>query len=585
MANIFDQFDTAPQANVFDQFDSAPAQPGTTPSEPLNGSDEGFLPDSAKSAIGGVNSLAPTIAGLPMDTTVNLANLGIAGYGMAKQGVGQALGYKPHEIDMPEPIDPSKVWLSSGWLKNKGEEAMGPVFSPASDEPLQQDIHRAASILGAGAMAPAAGVKQAAANVARMTPSVVGEYAGRKLFPDQPLAPIAGMLVAPAVASKLGSKVAGYVDKKAAEIATKRAQSAIKDAILKESQKAGYVVTPSLAHAGMGSRALEGLSGLAKTKQLAQIKNQKITESLVRKEFGLPDDVPLSRELMQGIRKESFQRGYAPVRQAGTVKADAQYAKDLDSVTKQYTGAARSFPDAVSDDVTKLANNIRVKSFDSGDAVDMIQNLRDTSSKLYAQGDKGLGKASRKLAEALEGQLERHLSAQGNADALAAFKNARVNMAKTHTVEDAINGGMIDAKKIGAMYAKGKPLSGNLETIGKFANTYNDVVGIPKSGYSNPLTVLDYFTMGGGAGLANPYLASIPAARMGARYGIMSQPYQKAFVTPSHGSNMYMRLLKSGVSPGEINRIMALPKESQAAAMAIMLEQLNQSQEATPQTR
>lgn len=337
-------------------------------------------------------------------------------------------------------------------------------------------------------------------------------------------------------------------------------RNSVRDATLKEVQAAGYVVPPSMAGAGLGSRILEGLSGKYKTNQLAGIKDQQVTDALLRKSVGLADDAPLTSEAMQKIRADAFQAGYVPVARAGgAIKTDAAYQKQLDDLVADFQGAARSFPGAVRDDINNLVNGIpgmhggprvgtlKVPEFDSGDAIKMIQILRDKASAAYASGDAALGKAAKGAAKAIEDQIERGLATKGE-DGVALlneFRKSRTLMAKAHTAEDAIRegGGVADAKVLGRKLQNGKPLTGEQATIGRFANNFGDVAGIPKSGNANPFTIVDAGVGGLGIGSVNPWLAALPIARVAARNTILSQPYQRAFVNPgSYGPGLLPRI-------------------------------------------
>ena len=98
MANAFDQFDAKPQANAFDQFDQQTAVETPIPTQSTTAADVGLA------AVGGANTLAPSLLGMPMDVMQNIGNLGLAGYGAVRGKIGEALGetgYIP-----PEPFKP-----------------------------------------------------------------------------------------------------------------------------------------------------------------------------------------------------------------------------------------------------------------------------------------------------------------------------------------------------------------------------------------------------------------------------------------------------------------------------------------------
>lgn len=513
-----------------------------------------------------------------------------------------------------------------------------------------------------------------------------------------------------AVANKAGD----WLAKKAADLAARKAANSVKDATLHEALDAGYRVPASMMpDSGATARVLEGVSGKYKTNQLAGIKNQQVTDSIVRKSMGMADDAPITSEAMQNIRNTAFRSGYEPVASVGQIKTDDVYKKAMDSIVDKYQGASRSFPGAASDDVTNailgqsvggspgktlfvdgagrivqdvkipqepklrsllhelkqsggisnkeladlgvekvsqsypglIRNNggksmddvvewleqhqwidasqvkwaddnmpggshelaremlrdalgknpaihpldepavyayrdalknldeqgirvvkipgadptikggLKVDSFDAGDAIKMTQILRDEASTAYASGNKALGKAKKEAAKAIEDQIERGLFSMGadGSKLLGGFRDARKTMAKAHDVEDAIRegAGMVDAKAFARKFQKGAPLSDGLDTIGKFANVFGDVAGIPKSGHANPLTALDFMQMSGTGPLGmiatgNPFGAlgavALPAARIGARYGLLSDVMQHSMARPDYAIGTFPRV-------------------------------------------
>jgi len=111
------------------------------------------------------------------------------------------------------------------------------------------------------------------------------------------------------------------------------------------------------------------------------------------------------------------------------------------------------------------------------------------------------------------------------------FKESRILMAKAHTVENAVKegGGHVDAMKLASRVQAGKPMTGELATIGKFANNFGDVARIPKSGDANPFTALDFMAGGLGYGIS-PVSLALPAARVASRGAILSGPVQNSLV-------------------------------------------------------
>lgn len=361
---------------------------------------------------------------------------------------------------------------------------------------------------------------------------------------------VAGQQVGRRAGEFLSSRLAAQ----RAQLAMQQGQNAERDATIAAVREAGYLIPPSSVNPSFGNQVLESISGKIATAQTAASKNQAITEKLIRRSVGLADDAPITKEAMQKIRKEAFDAGYKPVKQAGAMPADPAFVKALDDVVSKYQGAARSFPGAVSDDVTNLVNGYRVSQFNSGDAIDAIQILRDRASTAYASGNKELGKASREVANALEDQIERNLSAAGQdgAEMLGAFRAARQLMAKTHTVESSVRAGSgnVTAASIGREFQKGRPLTGELETVGRFANVFPRAAQAPQvvagPAVHNLKSGLAALMGGGGAAAFGPVgmtVAAVPfVAPPIARSALFSRGAQAA-LTPSYQPNMLSRAL------------------------------------------
>jgi hypothetical protein len=503
----------------------------------------------------------------------------------------------------------------------------------------------------------------------------------------------------------VANKAVSMISQKLSALAEAKSRNSVLDQTLKETIEAGYKVPPSMMpDSGITARILEGVSGKYKTNQLAGIRNQEVTDNLARAYNKLPKDAPITSEAMQGIRASEYAKGYEPVANIGEIPTDKVYADALEAIVSKNKGAARSFPGAVSDDVSsaifgkatggtaektifvdgmgqivhgvnvppspktrsllhelkqsgglsnselsdlgvegvnksypglmrkdggktmdrvvewmegsgwispqdvamadksgvggshelardmlrsalnkdpvihpvdgeavynhssllqsledkgirqvKIPGNesksvpaLNVDTFDAGDAIKMTQILRDDAGKAFASGDKALGRAKKDAAKAIEDQIERHLFSMGKdgGDLLKNFRATRTAMAKSHTTEDAIRegGGRVDAKVFGRRIQSGKPLTDEGRTIGNFANNFRDVAGIPQSGHANPFTVLDMFSGGLGAGMANPAVLGLPAARVAARYGVLSPFAQRAISAPSYEMSPALRM-------------------------------------------
>jgi hypothetical protein len=283
------------------------------------------------------------------------------------------------------------------------------------------------------------------------------------------------------------------------------------------------------------NRALEGFSGKAATAQSAAIKNQSVTNDLARKSLGLAEDAPLTKETLAGVRSEVGQ-AYEAVRGAGTITTDAKYTSELLNISKKYQGASADFPELAKNEIGAVVDAVNKKQFSASSAIDAISILRDKTSAAFSSGDKALGNAYREASAALEDAIDRNLQASGKADLLGSFRNARQTIAKTYSVEKALNEstGNVSAQKLAAQLGRGKPLSGELKTAAQFAQAYPKAAQEISSSMPG-VSPLDYgFSAGTAMATGNPLALSAVAARPMIRSGILSGPYQKYMTTPDY---------------------------------------------------
>ena len=441
------------------------------------------------------------------------------------RGAGQMLG-------MVSPQDVAEARKYDAPLANTGAGATGQFLGTMATAIPAMMIPGANSVTGAALTGGAMGAFQPTVEgESRLQNAAIGAAAGG-----------VGQKAIGVAANALGNRLAA----KEASEAVRASQNSVRDATLKSAQGAGYVVPPSQAGSGVVGRVLEGISGKYKTNQAAGIKNQSVTDALARKALGLAEDQPITREAMQGVRDKAFAAGYEPLTKAGALETDRAYAAALDKIVSDYKGASRSFPEAVKNAVGEKIDTLRVPAMDAGDALKMTRILRDEANAAYASGDAAMGKATKQAANAIEDQVERALEAAGKdgAEMLKSFRDARTLMAKAHSVEKAIveSGGHVNAKVLGAALQRGKPLTGELKTIGAFANNFKDVAGVPQSGWANPITALDAFGTAGLAGMgAGPMSVALPGARIAARSAILSPAYQRT-AHPTYGPGLMEKL-------------------------------------------
>lgn len=313
------------------------------------------------------------------------------------------------------------------------------------------------------------------------------------------------------VAGKGLEKIASKAVEKITNKGTQKVLDAPRNLLTQASREVGYTIPPSYSNPNTLNKSLAKIAGEADLAKIASSKNQDITNALAKQSLGLPINKPLTEASLQSVRQDASQ-AYDVVRSLGKIKADQKFKNDLDGIIQPYLDLAEDFPLAVTDDVIKLLNQAKPKNgeFEASAAIHAIRSLREVAKKAFKSDDTDLGRATKAAAEALEKQLDRAVGQSSlNKNAIANFKNARQLIAKTHTIEDAMDEvGDVSANRLASMLNKGAPLNAELKQAAQFASIYPQLNNVGRSG-GNGITWFDSaagiggsMATGGTAGLA-----------------------------------------------------------------------------------
>jgi hypothetical protein len=341
---------------------------------------------------------------------------------------------------------------------------------------------------------------------------------------------------------------------------------------VEKARETGYTVPPTQAGGGVVNRLLEGMAGKISTLQEASVRNQAITDKLAKKSLGLSEDVALTPEVLKSVRDEAG-KVYDNISNAGIIVPNKSFNETLDKIGESAVKAEMNFPNATSKQILDVVGSLRKNAFDSGSAVSRIKQLRSEADMAYRAGNTELGSATKAAANALEDAIESHLSKLNQPDALNKFKEARQLIAKTYTVEKAMNKttGTVDAKSLASRLQAGKPMSGELKDIAQFAQAFPKASQMPeKIGGTIGISPLDYTVAGltGGASLlggedkASSTMNSLIAllARPGARKLVLSAPMQN-------------RLIQQQVSaPSAIRNALPTTEEQKQLAKMLLMQ-------------
>lgn len=374
------------------------------------------------------------------------------------------------------------------------------------------------------------------------------------------------------VGGKLGEKAGTYIANKLAaraqNAATKRASDrtlgAARDATLNEAQAAGYAIPPTQANPdapGLVNRVLEGVSGKIQTGQAFAIKNQEVTTKLAKQALHLPEDVPLTREAIGNVRSAAGEV-YRAVKGFGQVNVDDEFRAALNGVGGEYTALVRDVPSQKNGSIDALLADLGRDTYSANTIVEWVKRLRHDGFKNVTNLDPekvALGRVQIGAQNALEDLLERRLVQAGDEGAIEAFRRARALIAKSYTVEKALeeSTGKVIASKIGKEFSKGRPLTGELATIGRAAEAF------PKAlqNVNSSMPGLSPLDAGSGAMMAlisgQPLMAALPLVRPGIRSLMSTGPYQRTMVkAPTYDPALIEKLIaEAGRRPDAMKRL------------------------------
>lgn len=336
----------------------------------------------------------------------------------------------------------------------------------------------------------------------------------------------AGDIIPMAVAHKAVGKLGeGARGEQAAELGAQRSRNSVHDQSYEDAHRVGYSIPPSEAGTGGAGAAVESISGRPKSQKMAAERNQEVTDRLARVSIGLPPDTPLSLENIERVRDQAG-RIYERLANTGDMQWDQQYIDELASVGDRFAKIDRAFPDEPGKPsptvdrsaIESLKGKYFQQKFSAREAIDAIRELRKDATNSFAKREPVMGAVQRDIANVLEGRLERHAAATGNPELAQQFRDARRLIARTISVEDALNSatGHVSAPRLGQLQDRGTPLDGELSLIARSAKAFPRALQDVKGGREGNVTPIEYLVAAGGA-LHNPALSAAALARPAGR--------------------------------------------------------------------
>lgn len=315
-------------------------------------------------------------------------------------------------------------------------------------------------------------------------------------------------------------------------------------------RQAGYVLPPGAISEkpGIVSQVLAGWGGKIKTQQTASARNQEVTNALAAKSLGLPPDTVLSDQVFNAIRTKAGHAYQAVASAIPVVHADSAYDQVVAGLGGANSQAAKLFPKITANpgikDLVDELKSVHVMPTDA--AVEIVKELRfNANANLHAMGDPSkhaLGLAQRHAADAIDGLIDRNIqAAQPGSGLVDQYRQARQLIARSYDVEGATNPatGDVNARGIARLAAKGRPLTGELDTIADAAAAFPKAMQTPSGfGHEENMSVLDFFFGVGSAAAGHPEGLVASVLRGPARAAALSGPAQSLAARQRPGSGL-----------------------------------------------
>lgn len=551
--------------------------------------------DRVRSAATGINKGAVLTAGLPVDTALNLFDLGKAAVGR----VGGAIGLPASKL--PELTDRGSVPMSSEWLTKQIQQMGG---GQSIDNPNPQDMISRLLYSGGQGVVPVlagGGAVGGAANSARNAAGgVVANVAGQGAE-EAGLAP-SSQILASMLAPAAGSAGARWGAGKEAQAAQSNINNQVRNQTARDVQAAGYKIPPTQVNPeqpGTTAKVLENMfGGSADTAKQMSIANQDLTTRISARAVGIPDTVPLTQAAIEKA-KAPHNEVYQELRKAGPQPLDDQFKTDVTKIFKPYDELVAQYPSQRNAEIEKLRTDLMPKpnpnqamidsllrnptpnnvaaadklgataaAPSSDNLVTLVQRLRDKGftniQPARTAAEQEIGHVQLGAQNAVEDLMARNL-AKSNPELLDKFHQAREMLARIATVKAAFEkaSGRVVAADIGKRFTNDKPLSGGLETIGAMHETFPGAVQDVKTGVPGFGQWAPYVLAGSGVGVTGSLMAGhpgaaalaaipamIPPARVAARSFLLSPLGQRLLAHPKDfKAGLAARLLSESFNP------------------------------------
>lgn len=331
--------------------------------------------------------------------------------------------------------------------------------------------------------------------------------------------------------STTGAQKAGeWAARREAELAAEKSRNAVVDETMRRGRDAGYVVPPSAVGTSWLGKRAEGVAGKSAIGQEAALRNQEVTDRLAREAASLGPDEAISVQNLGAARQRLAQ----PYREIAALSPTA--ATELEALKS-----------------ARAESKLQWKAYNRTGVPDYYKAAQQADAQI----------------EKLNDNLVRHAQQAGREDLIPSLNEARRLIAQNRQVQDAFNrgSGEVDAGVIGRALDSGAPLSGPLETIGRFQQKFRPYMregsGVPTPGVSKTEALAAALLASQGmheAGAKGLFAGGLPFLAGPTRSALLSGPVQDAVMTRTYQPGMLARAAAELQDPAVRDRVAALTR-------------------------
>lgn len=302
-----------------------------------------------------------------------------------------------------------------------------------------------------------------------------------------------------------------------------------------------YKLDPSAVNDTTKNAILSSAAGKTDIEGHMSIANQPLTNKLLAKDLGVPENTPLKIEAFDRVRAKAA-KPYAEIEKIPAFSADAQFFDDISNINKldglspQVTEYMKAKAPAIQSAIEGMGR----EGFTGQDVVTLMKDLRKEANTVLnstVQLDPAVEAAAiakKSAAKAIENLVDRQLiqmnkvdPSKGYSDLANRFKKGRETIAKSYVIQGATNlaSGEVDAIALGNLAKKSSHLTGNLKLVSEIAAVHPEVMRAATK-VGNPVVAgnpLQYGLMGVMGATAGSALGPAGAA-LGGLGGVVARP-------------------------------------------------------------